>query len=357
MIDHVSIRNFRCLKEVNVSLAPLTVLIGPNDTGKSAFLDAVVRAFAGKAVPHSDHWRLDTRNALQISLEFGQGQKLAIVPSKGWKRSSTDTPRPYEVLLNDVQELDRSPVKVKFVTGNTGRPREEVIPGRVITVFGGTPAKFDLPSSGPRMQSQGTADQAEAPELSPTGENVPTLVDYLLRRNRKRFNALVTTLRAQIPGLVDVNVATPDPQQRRLDLVIADDLELPADYGSVGVRLMLFFAALAHHPTPPAVVLLEEPENGVHVRRLAEIMDLLHALSKGELGGHAAQVILTTHSPYLLDHVNLDEDQVLVFQRKDDGSRTAEPVDKERLKVFLDDFMLGEVWYNETEKGLIKRGE
>ena len=37
------------------------------------------------------------------------------------------------------------------------------------------------------------------------------------------------------------------------------------------------------------------------------------------------------------------------------GSRTAEPADAERLKVFLDEFMLGEVWYNEGEEGLVKK--
>jgi hypothetical protein len=43
------------------------------------------------------------------------------------------------------------------------------------------------------------------------------------------------------------------------------------------------------------------------------------------------------------------------FKRNDDGSRTAEPVDTERLKDFLSEFMLGEVWYNQGEEGLVKR--
>ncbi len=40
MISRVQIANFRALKRVDVSLKPLTVLIGPNDSGKSSFLDA-----------------------------------------------------------------------------------------------------------------------------------------------------------------------------------------------------------------------------------------------------------------------------------------------------------------------------
>ena len=41
MIDTVHIRNFRCLRDVKVELGPFTVLIGPNDSGKTSFLDAI----------------------------------------------------------------------------------------------------------------------------------------------------------------------------------------------------------------------------------------------------------------------------------------------------------------------------
>jgi len=83
-------------------------------------------------------------------------------------------------------------------------------------------------------------------------------------------------------------------------------------------------------------------------------MRLLRSISSGEYCDHAAQVIITTHSPFLLDHVNLDHDQLLIFQREKsiEGARTARPADRERLKVFLDEFMLGEVWLNEGESGL-----
>ena len=78
-------------------------------------------------------------------------------------------------------------------------------------------------------------------------------------------------------------------------------------------------------------------------------------VTKGEHGDHAAQVVLTTHSPHLLDYVDLSTDQVLVFSRNDDGSRGIAPADPARLKTFLDDFQLGEVWFNEGEQGLVAK--
>ena len=79
----------------------------------------------------------------------------------------------------------------------------------------------------------------------------------------------------------------------------------------------------------------------MHPKRLEDVMKLLRDITQGVHAGNKAQVILTTHSPHLLDYVDLDTDQVLVFSRnKEDGSRTAEPADAERLKNFLDEFML-----------------
>ena len=41
MIDRLRVENFKCLRDVAINFAPLTVLIGPNDSGKSSLLDAL----------------------------------------------------------------------------------------------------------------------------------------------------------------------------------------------------------------------------------------------------------------------------------------------------------------------------
>lgn len=115
----------------------------------------------------------------------------------------------------------------------------------------------------------------------------------------------------------------------------------------------MFFVTLAYLSNPPKLILIEEPETGVHPKRLLDVMGLLRDVTEGKHGDRA-QVVLTTHSPYLLDHVDLDRDQVLVFRRRNDGSRTPVSADREGLKKFLAEFMLGEIWYNRGEEGLLK---
>jgi predicted ATPase len=319
MLTHVHIENFRCLHAVDAALAPLTVLIGQNDTGKSAFLEALRLPFDSGTdfqVPALDHWNGNSTMPVSISVKTASGGAISI------ERLHRTNPLHYK------------------------RPPNAGVRVRL----------FRLPETGPAMQSPGAREHDGVPELGETAEWLPALLDYMLRRERKRLLGLERSARERIPGLEELNIATPDPNTRRVDLRLASGLELPAASASVGVKLIIFFLALCHHPNPPDVLLLEEPENGVHPARLADIMKLLRSITKGENCGHPAQIILTTHSPYLLDHVNLDEDQVLVFRRNDDGSRTCEPVDRDRLKAFLDDFMLGEVWFNEQEAGLVKQG-
>lgn len=307
MIEHVTIENFRCLKHVSVPLKPLTVLIGPNDSGKSSFLAALgyLASPAEKSDTLENRWKHQDSPTLSA---LWKGNRL---PPDSFQRDANTVPSILRVIL---------------------------------------------PPEGPMMGSKGANG---VPRLDRVGQNVPALLDYLLRKHRARFDHFVESLRAHVPGLERVDIDTPSPELRTIELVTDGGFGFSASQASAGVRILIFFLALVHHPEPPDLLLIEEPENGLHPKRLSNVMRLLRSLTKGRFGAHEAsqptQVVLTTHSPYLLDEVDLKTDQVLVFRREPDGERTAEPVDGERLKLFLEDFNLGEVWFNQSEEGLVRR--
>jgi len=301
VINLVRISNFRGLKKIEVPLRPLTVLVGPNDSGKTSFMDAI---YLRLRHPRNDGFK----------------------PSDYWRNSE----KPEVSTLQD--------------ENNTLEVSAEI---------------FRLPSQGILMESKGVADESQkgAPLLDTTGQNLAAFIDYLLRREYRRFAQIQDSLRQLVPGFEEIRISHPSPPQRAILLSIEKGLEIPGSSLSTGVRMLLFFVALAHHPSPPDVALIEEPENGVHPKRLKDIVELLRRLTKGELGGKPVQVILATHSPYLLDQVRLPEDQVVVFAREQDGRRTAREADQARLKTFLDEFMLGEVWFNQGEEGLVRTAQ
>jgi predicted ATPase len=294
VLTRFSLANFRCFRAVDVPLRPLTVLVGPNDSGKSAFLNAISRTGYGLSQP-------DVRRG-------SEGEDA-------WFKALDDSGRPTGVLRTIVHRL---------------------------------------PSTGLLTMCQGVDDAVGPPALAWDGSNIAAYLDYLLRRDRPRFFKIVDALKASINGLIDIEIATPNGQMRRLDFAFAGGFTLPGHEVSAGITLLTFFLALAHHTAPPDLVLIEEPENGVHPQRLAKVAELLRSLTNGSYSGHRTQVIVSTHSPYFLDHIRLPEDQVLVFRRAPDGTRTVEPADAEGLRSFLAEFMMGEIWFNRGEDGLVR---
>jgi predicted ATPase len=327
MIERVRISKYRCFSEIEVPLGPLTVLVGANNSGKSAFLSALnLVQEQPKSISVSDRWMFDDSSVPIIELFCDGNAKVTVTEET---------------------------VQQKGGFGGQGAKRGWKASGSTNLV---TPIRFfggELLA--PSMLSPGVTEKQGVPELDNEVKNVPAFLDSLLRKDRTRFDRILSKLRDLIPGLRDLHIATPDAGQRRIDLELDNTSSMNADLASYGVRLMIFFVALANHPFPPKLVLLEEPENGVHPKRLKDIVDLLIGLSEAKYASHPTQVVLTTHSPYLLDYIDISKNRVLVAQRSDDGSRSITAIDENRLSSFLDDFMLGEVWINQGEAGLLQK--
>lgn len=314
MLTNLMIQNFRCFRSVNVPLKPLSVLIGPNDSGKSSFLRAIHHlARKGPGVPDvNNFWNHDRTLQLVLSGDTDAGSRVTL-----------DT----------------------RISANNLPHQDEIQPAIII----------QLPSSGPAFQCAGQAEQRAAPPLEQDGQNLAAILDYMLRNERPRWDAIVETMREKVAGLKDILIRTPSADSRRIDLVLKSGIVIPPNDVSVGDKLLLFFVTLSHHPIPPRIILLEEPEIGVHPKRLEHILGYLRDVTKGVHGQEPAQVIMTTHSPYILDHLDLECDQVLAFFiDENDGSRSAKPIDAEGLKPLLKTFLLGEIWFNKDEKGLVQ---
>jgi predicted ATPase len=124
---------------------------------------------------------------------------------------------------------------------------------------------------------------------------------------------------------------------------------LGAESVSDGVMFSLAFIAIAHQPRPPQVLLIEEPETGVHHASLKEIVRTLKHLSDDK----GVQVILTTHSPYLLDHVEPEE--VFVFSKGEDGAVRAKKFsDHPDVETLRKHFKTGELWTGFDEKDIVE---
>jgi predicted ATPase len=127
---------------------------------------------------------------------------------------------------------------------------------------------------------------------------------------------------------------------------------IPGALASDGARLVTAFLALAYGPTPD-LLLIEEPENGLHPARVGEIMEPLPRMSRGEVGDRPRQIIVTTHNPLFLNQARPEE--VRVVQRDlETGTRVTALADVKDIDEMLKDFGIGELWALLGEKGLVE---
>jgi len=111
----------------------------------------------------------------------------------------------------------------------------------------------------------------------------------------------------------------------------------PAERLSDGTLRWLMLLIILLDPTPPPVICIEEPELGLHPDAIHTLADLLIDAST------RTQLIVTTHSDALLDAFTDTPEDVCVCE-KVEGATRIQRLDKQRLKAWLDDYSLGQLW-------------
>ena len=211
--------------------------------------------------------------------------------------------------------------------------------------------------------------------LDAAGHGLPTFLDEILARDRDRFTAMEKEFCRLFPRYSRIEVP---PTKATYKMIRQDDglteyqtlpgkclwfvakkdaWRISAAQVSSGVLIVLAILALKHHPIRPSVLLIEEPENSIHPGLLGELIRLVREIAEGAVKKErGTQVILASHSPYLLDH--LEPDEVTVFTRDPEkGVQTLHMSDSERVRWELKHFHLGEVWTHVGEEKLRELAE
>jgi predicted ATPase len=145
--------------------------------------------------------------------------------------------------------------------------------------------------------------------LTPFGGDIAAFYWTLKRKSPEQFRNLEKTLQSIVPTVEGIDVEV--TQEGRLRLKVREHgVEYSAKVVSEGTLRLLAIMAILSPLNSASVVGFEEPENGVHPRRLKLIADLLQNASKNR------QVIVNTHSPKLPDYL---PDACLVHCSKENG--------------------------------------
>ena len=300
---HLRVKNFGPIKNADVVFRDLTVLVGPQATGKSVFLQLLKLMIDVKHIRYEfKRAGIDWQKKLPPFLDvyFGEGMQNA------WKKSSHIEWQNAEVSLS------------AFV--NEGKPTKGgsmfFVPAqRVLTLREGWPQAFVYYDPGVPFAVREFSEELRLlmTELTPSETLFP-----VPRRLKQEFREL---LQKHVFGTFRLKI---DSQRAQKRLVLSDDGDgssLPFMVWSAGQREFVpLMLGLYHLLTPAGAstragikwVVIEELEMGLHPRAISVIMLMIF-----ELVQRGYKVCISTHSTQVLD-------AVWAFQRLKAANASAE---------------------------------
>ena len=191
--------------------------------------------------------------------------------------------------------------------------------------------------------------------LSPTGDNLPNVIQWFHEQYPKRLDKILCLLRRGVPSLehVKADILT----DGRLLLYVKDvPFEQPvlSKYTSDGTLKMLAYLTILHHPEPLQLIGIEEPENHLHPRLLPELCEECRNATA------QTQLMVTTHSPFFVNGLRPEELWVL-YKNQQGGTKARRASDMLGIKEFIaEGALLGQLWiegYFEVGDPFTHKGE
>ncbi len=348
-IESLRVRNYRVLRNIELKqLKSLSVFLGANGSGKSTFLD--VFAFLAECFTDGLRRAVDKREGfkelrtrgcdgpIEFELKYREESGTPIITyylsinedTEGpfvetewlqWRRGSrgkhvrflnfrhgkgsvipSETPDKTDKPI-DEQLDDPTTIAASMFGQSTHHPRVSAF-RRFITDW----YLSDLSTDATR---QATNDGPQK-RLSPTGDNLPNVIQYLQERFPERLEKIISMLSNRVPRLEKVDTELMMSGRRLLKIKDAPfDQPILAKFASDGTLKLLSYLTLLYDPQPPQLIGIEEPENYLHPRLLTGFVEDCIKACMG------SQFIITTHSPQFVNEFTAEE--VWVLYRNEQG--------------------------------------
>lgn len=312
MLTRLAIKRFKSLYDVSLELEPLTVFIGPNGSGKSNICDSLVLLsnYPQLSSAFKGHSFID--QGVEVGLRSEQVSN--ILKSLGVAQSATSI-------------FWRGDLSVRTIDFELNSLIE------VVKSFNFVPSAIS---------------KASNQELQSSGEGIANSLARVLFDNREMFNELESRFIQLVPNISRISLDQNQNRQNILRLVDRhSDYKIPASDVSDGTLRLLAFLTALYDIDSPDIICFEEPENGVHPWLLNKIMELLNQVSQEGIRGRPVQILVTTHSPVLLNYVEPEQIRAVELDEEGKTQIRSLPTDSVRFQKAMEayDGELGELWF------------
>ena len=374
MIEKVSFRNFKSLRHVDLDLERLTVIVGPNASGKTNILNGVqtlarsIMKGVGNVLGDRETIPLlYTRGGYSGPMELeAQGEagivRLFVAPlhvSESPTLPELHSGSKGEVWLQKLEGTSLDAGQGRWTELKSLNPEMFKKLGPIVSCLRSTrllrldPARLAAPSH----------SALSRPEMQSDGEGLASVLAFMALNQPGEFASLQSRMKSVIPVIErirfdrvavsrqEIEVLNIDGQSvpRRLEKqYIGDEIildfqgasNIPAHLASEGSLLVLGLVTALAGPTQPRLVLLDDLDHGLHPKAQRKLIEIIRAILKDD---PQIQIVATTHSPYVVDE--LAPEEVRITWAGEDGVTTCARLDQHPdLERWKDEMWPGEFW-------------
>lgn len=353
MLQNIKIEGYKSIKNLDLNLNPINVLIGSNGVGKSNFISffkLVNNIYEQRLQQYSRISGVDNllyygrKNTNEISghLDFGNNAySFSLIPSDDdtffISREDSILPKgtQYKKTYFD-ENIKESRIKEKY------RIRDNYLSEHLesykIYHF------HDTSASAPLRKKANTNDNRV---LKEDGDNLPAYLYYLQEKHPLNFKRIEKTIQSIIPFFERFNL---EPAFLDEDKILLEwtEKEHPetyfnANHLSDGSLRFIALVTLLLQPKLPKVIIIDEPELGLHPTAINKLSGLIKSAAAKD-----CQIIISTQSVTLLN--NFDAEDIITVDKEDNQS-VFRRLDKALLSNWMDDYSIGELWTKSVIKG------
>jgi predicted ATPase len=337
MLTRLHVRGYKALRDIDTTLEPLTVLVGPNGCGKTSVLESIVmvRDFevkgnekASKIHPLEE---LQSKNDVQTSgIEIELWARLSAGAQEAIRETSADGNPSDELRIKFSSKQEHAHTSIDWDSRRKFRNPHHVAPNPRLVFARAHLRSTRLLALDLKALARPSYLREIAPIVEDDGSGLATVLSTLIGEQREKFEEIQSQLREFVPEIErirlrpaplsivesqEVPVALDDEgkeilaKRRYQREVIGNEIVfdfrhangVPAKHASEGTLLLLGLLTVAL-TDDVSVLLLDDVDRALHPKAQQQLVDYLR-----KLNARGVQVIATTHSPYLVLHLEYEE--------------------------------------------------
>lgn len=359
-LDRIQVKGFKSIRELDLELGALNVLIGANGSGKSNLIQVFellnyivneqLQYYLGQIGSANNllHFGSKITKEMRFRLHFGQNgysaflgittdDRLFFSKEECYFHDKIRYPNPFWITLGEGNnESNLSKESSAYSRRVTADYVIRDLKSWKIYQF------HDTSKSAKIKQTQDLADNRV---LRADGSNLAPFLYYLKQKQSAYYNQIVQTIQLVAPFFDDfvLEPSRLNPDKIRLEWREKDsppDTYFDASMLSDGTLRFMSLATLLLQPDLPSTILIDEPELGLHPFAITILVGLLRSAST------QTQVIVATQSTPLVNQ--LDPQDIIIVDRID-GQSTFKRPNPDEIDIWMEDYGLGDLW----EKNII----